>query len=178
VQVTLGAVNASHGGLEVVPGTHRQGRATRLLGEAQRRGGSAEGGEGGKGGEGGGDSDGGGGKGGDGGKAGQAASSEPSIGGGVALVPLPPGSVTLYAPTMLHRGLGNTNAAGEPEGERMTLSFTLLGVGALLPPGMPYTIEPGDAWRWQLELGDGADGSGRPRLVERSQRPLGMTEHP
>ena len=93
-----------------------------------------------------------------------------AAGAAAVRVAVPRGSVTVYAPRLRHRGCGN--AAAE---ERITLAFTLVGSGGLLPPGLPYTVEPADAWQWafcdgQLERGEvRRGGGGEPALATRDQ---------
>lgn len=67
----------------------------------------------------------------------------------IRVAPLPPGSVTVYAPRLVHRGCAN-----ETDRARTSLAFTLLpALAGLLMPSLPYTIQPEDAWQWRLENG-------------------------
>ena len=62
-------------------------------------------------------------------------------------VAVPKGTVTMYALHTMHRGAANTHAADRP-----FYFFTLMGNG-LAPPGLAYTIQPGDVGHWRLSNG-------------------------
>lgn len=83
-----------------------------------------------------------------GGALSQARSQEEEMAARGIRVAVPAGSVTLYSPRLIHRGSANTHTA-----ERCSLTLTLLAKGGMLPPGIPYTIEAADAFRWRLECG-------------------------
>ena len=65
-------------------------------------------------------------------------------------VAVPAGTVTLYSPSIVHRGRANLH----PSAPRLSLTFTILGAGGLLPTGIPYAGQPEDEWRWSLVNGE------------------------
>lgn len=62
-------------------------------------------------------------------------------------VAVPKGTVVVYALHTMHRGSSNTHTDDRP-----FFFFTLTGDG-LAPPGLAYTIEPGDVAQWALAGG-------------------------
>jgi len=62
-------------------------------------------------------------------------------------VAVPKGTVTVYALHTMHRGTANTNTVDRP-----FYFFTLTGNGPA-PPGLAYTIQPGDVGKWKLAKG-------------------------
>ena len=64
------------------------------------------------------------------------------------VVAVPAGTVLFYAPSASHRGRGNRLGR-----DRLFLGLTLLGEGGVVPPGIPYALQPHDLGRWCLRGG-------------------------
>ena len=65
------------------------------------------------------------------------------------VVGVPEGTVTFYAPSLVHRGRGNQHTR-----DRLFLGLTLLGDGGIVPSGIPYTLQPHDLRRWCIAIED------------------------
>ena len=65
------------------------------------------------------------------------------------MVGVPEGTVTFYAPSLVHRGRGNQHTR-----DRLFLGLTLLGDGGIVPSGIPYTLQPHDLRRWCIAIED------------------------
>lgn len=94
---------------------------------------------------------------------GQPAAADAHGGARAVDVVVPEGTVTLYAPHLMHRGTANVRQT-----ERVSLTFTLIGEHGLLPPGIPYTMRPEDSWRWWLDRGELRE---RPTLASSGNEP-------
>ena len=75
------------------------------------------------------------------------------------VVAVPAGTVLFYAPSASHRGRGNRLGR-----DRLFLGLTLLGEGGVVPPGIPYALQPHDLGRWCLRGGGDEAAAGEAGL--------------
>lgn len=61
---------------------------------------------------------------------------------------VPAGSITIYSPSLRHRGRANRLRK-----ERRFIGMTLLGTGGVVPAGIPYTMYQHDFGRWSFAHG-------------------------
>mmetsp|Transcript_26277 Transcript_26277/g.43589 ORF Transcript_26277/g.43589 Transcript_26277/m.43589 type:complete len:667 (-) Transcript_26277:86-2086(-) len=61
---------------------------------------------------------------------------------------VPEGTVTLYSPSLIHRGRANTHVQ-----DRLFVGLTFLGRDGVVPSGIPFVLRPHDLGRWWLTNG-------------------------